>query len=151
MLDQIFALLVGRQTATSDGGEASLRVCVAALLVEAARMDDQFDATERAAIKRLLAERFDLSPEETSKLVAAAEQAVEGSTQLFRFIDSVVRGVEVAERARIIEMLWEVTYADGILTAEEDALVRRIAGLIHVSDKDRGLARQRALQRLRLR
>jgi uncharacterized tellurite resistance protein B-like protein len=150
MLDQIFALLAGRDTAASDGGEANLRVCVAALLVEAARMDDRFDAAERSAIERMLSERFSLSPEETHELIAAAERAVERSTQLFRFTDSVVRGVDVADRARIIEMLWEVAYADGVLAPEEDALLRRIAGLIHVSDKDRGLARQRAMQRLGL-
>ena len=49
---------------------------------------------------------------------------------------------------RILEMLWEVAYADGVLNPEEDQLLRRIAGLIHVSDRDRALARQRVLQRL---
>jgi uncharacterized tellurite resistance protein B-like protein len=150
MLDQLFALLGGRKAPGSNAGETSLRVCVAALLVEAARMDDRFDAAERSVIERMLTDRFSLSPEETNALVAAAEKAVESSTQLFRFTDSVVRGVEVSDRARIIEMLWEVAYADGVLAPEEDALVRRIAGLIHVSDKDRGLARRRAMQRLGL-
>ena len=42
-------------------------------------------------------------------------------------------------------MLWKVAYADGVLDPHEDALLRQIAGLIHVSDRDRGLARQRAL------
>jgi uncharacterized tellurite resistance protein B-like protein len=150
MLDQIFALLQGREVAPPDPGGESLRVCVAALLVEAARMDDRFDAAERSAIERVLAERFVLSAEETRKLVGAAELAVDSSTQLFRFTDSVVRGLDVADRARIIEMLWEVAYADGVLAPEEDALLRRVAGLIHVSDKDRGLARQRAMRRLGL-
>jgi len=149
MLDQMFALLQGREVAPY--GEESLRVCVAALLVEAARMDDRFDAAERSAIERVLTERFALSPEDTHKLVAAAELAVDSSTQLFRFTDSVVRGLDVADRARIIEMLWEVAYADGVLAPEEDALLRRIAGLIHVPDLERGLARQRVMRRLGLR
>src|SRR5690348_16915928 len=101
MLDQIFALLQGREVAPPDPGGESLRVCVAALLVEAARMDDRFDAAERSAIERVLAERFVLSAEETRKLVGAAELAVDSSTQLFRFTDSVVRGLDVADRARI--------------------------------------------------
>jgi uncharacterized tellurite resistance protein B-like protein len=52
------------------------------------------------------------------------------------------------ERIRLIEMLWEVAYADGVLDAEEDLLLRRVAGLIYVSDQDRVAARQRVLRRL---
>ena len=150
MFDAILGLLTGRDGSDSSaarGGEDDLRACVAALMVEGARMDDRFDAAERAVIERLLADRFSLSAPETRALVAAAERAVAQSTQIFRFTDSVVRHVDVADRVRIIEMLWEVAYADGVLDPDEDQLVRRIAGLIHVSDRDRGLARQRVLQR----
>src|SRR5882672_5297718 len=133
MFDQIFGLLTGRNTAAPTGDDPQLRICVAALLVEAARMDDKFDAAERAAMERILAERFG-----------------DQSTQLFRFTDEVVRGVSIEDRVRILEMLWEVAYADGRLDPEEDALLRRIAGLIHVPDRDRGLARQRVLQRMGL-
>jgi uncharacterized tellurite resistance protein B-like protein len=155
MFDQIFGLLTGRNAAAPTGDDPQLRICVAALLVEAARMDDKFDAAERAAMERaamerILAERFDLSKDETADLVAAAERAVDQSTQLFRFTDAVVRGVSIDDRVRILEMLWEVAYADGRLDPEEDALLRRIAGLIQVTDRDRGLARQRVLQRLGL-
>ena len=48
----------------------------------------------------------------------------------------------------VIEMLWEVAYADGGLTALEDTLLRRVGGLIYVPDHDRGEARQRVLRRL---
>ena len=147
MFDAILGLLTGRESSAARGGEDDLRACVAALMVEAARMDDRFDAAERAVIERLLADRFSLSAPETRALVAAAERAVAQSTQIFRFTDSVVQHVDVADRVRIIEMLWEVAYADGVLDPHEDQLVRRIAGLIHVSDRDRGLARQRVLQR----
>jgi hypothetical protein len=50
--------------------------------------------------------------------------------------------------ARILEMMWEVVYADGVLDPQEDMLLRRIAGLIYVSDGERGAARKRALERL---
>jgi uncharacterized tellurite resistance protein B-like protein len=52
------------------------------------------------------------------------------------------------QRIVLIEMLWEVAYADGVLDPEEDVLLRRVAGLIYVSDADRVAARQRVLQRL---
>ena len=53
------------------------------------------------------------------------------------------------QRAEIIEMLWKVAYSDGVLDPYEDALVRQIAGLIHVPDRERGLARRRALEKLK--
>jgi uncharacterized tellurite resistance protein B-like protein len=148
MFDHIFGLLTGRSTEPGAGDERQLRLYVAALLVEAARMDDRFDAAERQAIQRILSERYRLSPWETVELLSAAERAVDQSTQLFRFTDAVVQRVPVEDRVRILEMLWEVAYADGVLGPEEDQLLRRIAGLIHVSDRDRGLARQRVLERL---
>ncbi|MBS0281793.1 MAG: TerB family tellurite resistance protein, partial [Proteobacteria bacterium] len=53
-----------------------------------------------------------------------------------------------AERIQLIEMLWEVAYADGVLDPEEDLLIRRIAGLIAVEDRERVLARQRVAARM---
>jgi uncharacterized tellurite resistance protein B-like protein len=52
------------------------------------------------------------------------------------------------ERVDLVEMLWEVAFADGVLDPEEDLLIRRIAGLIAVSDRDRVLARQRVVARI---
>ena len=52
------------------------------------------------------------------------------------------------QRIELIEMLWSIAYADGVLDPEEDALIRQIAGLIHVPDKARGMARQRVLARV---
>ena len=52
------------------------------------------------------------------------------------------------ERIGMVEMLWDVAYADGVLDPEEDLLIRRISGLIHVTDRERVLARQEVLKRL---
>jgi uncharacterized tellurite resistance protein B-like protein len=148
MFDAMIGLLTGREYGMATG-EGDLRICVAALMVQVARVDDPLDVAERAVIEPLLADRFSLSAAETRALVAAAECAVDQSTQIFRFTDSVVQHVDVADRERIIEMLWEVAYADGVLDPHEDQLVRRIAGLIHVTDCDRRLARQRVSKRRR--
>lgn len=150
MLDQILRLLSGDDSTALGDRPDDLQIAVAALLVEAARMDDRFSATERATIERLLAARFTLSAVETARLLEAAERAVERSTQLFRFTHLVVERLDPAQRVQIIEMLWEVAYADGALDPEEDQLLRRVAGLIYVSDHDRGAARLRVLARLSL-
>jgi uncharacterized tellurite resistance protein B-like protein len=125
-----------------------LRLSVAILLLEAARQDDTFDPRERATIEALLARRFDLSSAECAALVTAAEARASQMTQLHGHTSHIAEAMTPGERIQLVEMLWEVAYADGILDPEEDLLIRRIAGLIYVSDRDRVLARQRVLARL---
>lgn len=128
--------------------EDELHDAVAVLLVEAARMDDRFDAAERATVTRLLSEKFALSDEETREVLARAEEAAKRSAQLHPFTRTAVTRMTPESRVRLIEMLWEVAYADGVLDPEEDLLLRRIAGLIYVSHEDRVAARLRVLKRL---
>src|SRR5262249_32006713 len=92
--------------------------------------------------------RFDLEPQAVNALIADAERAVQNSTQYFPFTREICARLREEERVGIIEMMWKVVYADGVLDPYEDMLLRRIAGLIHVTDLDRGLARQRALEDL---
>ena len=149
MIDRVLDFLTGRTAPDPSTRADELELAVAALLVEAARMDDQFDGRERAAIARVLAEKFDLSSEAVRSLMDAAESAVAESTQFFPFTQQIVKRISPGDRVQILEMMWEVAYADGVLDPQEDALLRRIAGLIHVPDQERGLARQRALEKLK--
>ena len=144
MIDRMLDFLTGRQAPALSTQPDELELAVAALLIEAARMDDQFNVAERATIERLLTERFDLTPDALHSLMEAAEIAVRQSTQFFPFTRQIVQRISHEDRAHILEMMWEVAYADGVLDPHEDALLRRIAGLIHVPDRERGLARQRA-------
>ena len=147
MIDRMLDFLTGRKTPALASQPDELELAVAALLIEAARMDDQFDAAERGTIERVLTERFDLTPDALHSLMEAAEAAVRQSTQFFPFTRQIVQRISHEDRGHILEMMWEVAYADGVLDPHEDALLRRIAGLIHVSDQERGLARQRALEK----
>ena len=148
MIDRVLDFLTGRAPPALAAGADELQLAVAALLIEAARMDDDFDGDERAAIERLLAERFELTPAAVQALVEAAEAAVRHSTQFFPFTQQICKQLEPQARVQIIEMLWEVAYADGSLDPQEDMLLRRIAGLIYVADGERGMARLRALEKL---
>jgi uncharacterized tellurite resistance protein B-like protein len=125
-----------------------LQIAVAVLLVEAARMDDKFDEYERGTIEHLLEQKFEISHDETQQLLALAEETAERSHQLHPFTRLAVERMEPKRRIRLIEMLWEVAYADGKLDPDEDVLLRRVAGLIYVSDEDRVAARQRVLERM---
>lgn len=134
--------------ASEAAGVDELHLAAAALLAEAALGDGRFDDIERAAIGRLLRERFDLDEADAGRLVEAATQRVSDSTHLLRFTRQIKDNFSPAERVGLIEMIWEVVYADGELHEYEDSLLRRIAGLIYVSDRDRGAARKRVLERL---
>jgi uncharacterized tellurite resistance protein B-like protein len=124
-----------------------LRLSVAVLLLEAARQDDTFDARERAKIESLLTSRFALSQAECAALMTAAEVRASQMTQLHGYTNHIAQAMSPDERVHLIEMLWDVAYADDLLDPEEDLLIRRIAGLIYVSDRERVLARQRVLAR----
>jgi uncharacterized tellurite resistance protein B-like protein len=146
MFNQILSLLSG--DAPALGGPDQLQIAVAALLVHAALMDDTFDIAERQTIERLLAARFALAPEAVQRLLATAERRAEDSSQLYPFIRLAVEKLDEQGRIQLIEMMWEVAYADGVLDPDEDALLRRVAGLLYVSDHDRGEARKRVLERI---
>lgn len=148
MIDRLLNILSGVEAPAAQPGPEELHLAVAALLVEAARMDESFDAGERVTIEKLLANRFDLEPTAVHRLVEAAEQRLRDSAQYFPFTREITRSLSTEQRTDIIEMLWEVAYADGVLDPHEDMLLRQIAGLIHVPDRQRGEARKRALAKV---
>lgn len=125
------------------GGADPLQRAAAVLLVIAARMDGCMDAQERAIIERLLHDR--LAVMEPAALVDEAEQAAAESTDFFSITRVINDRLEPEQRVTILEMLWEVTFADGAVHDYEANLVRRVAGLLHISDRDAGEARKRAI------
>ena len=147
MIDSLLDFLTGRAERISED-RVDLELSVAALLIEAARMDEKFDAGERVIIERLLARSFSLDPRSVQSLIEKAERVVQRSAQYFPFTQQICRHASADARLQIIEMLWKVVYADGTLDPHEDALIRQIAGLIQVSDRERGAARKRALEKL---
>jgi uncharacterized tellurite resistance protein B-like protein len=146
MIEEIKAWL--ERSGQRESGGDDLRIAMAALLVEAAHIDDSFVPAERAAIGRLLERRFGLSAAAARQLLATAEEVADRSAQLFRFTRIINERLAPEQRIEVIEMMWEVAYADGDLDALEDTLLRRVGGLIYVPDRERGEARQRVLQRL---
>jgi uncharacterized tellurite resistance protein B-like protein len=147
MINRILALFEGPGNGALSRPD-ELQLAAAALLVEAACMDGDFDTAERAQITRLLTERFLLSRDEADTLIAEAEKAVNDTGQLYGFTRVVKDRYEAADRIAMIEMLWEVAYADGQVDHFESNLIRRIGGLLFVTDRDRGLAKQRVMARL---
>jgi uncharacterized tellurite resistance protein B-like protein len=151
MLHRLRALLAGDRSAEEvHSPEERLRLAAAALLAEAAAQDGRVEDVELASIRDILRVRFALSDADAHELVEAGRSAAREATQLYEFVRTVNDALAPEERVQIIEMLWEVAYADGELHDYEASLVRRVAGLLYVPDQDSGAARKRVLERLRL-
>lgn len=124
------------------------QLACAALLVEAARLDEHFGPKERARVHELLKGRFGLGDDEAAALTAEAERTSEVSVEWQSLTRTVKDAFGHDERVEMVEMLWEVAYADGELHDYEASLLRRIAPLLYVSDRESGEARRRVVERL---
>ncbi|MCC1492273.1 TerB family tellurite resistance protein [Cognatishimia sp. F0-27] len=123
--------------------DSDARLALTALLVRVARSDGQFDADEAARIDRIAATRYGLSPFEAAKLRGEAEAVEAEAPDTVRFTRAIKDAVPYEDRIGVIEALWQVVLADGKREAEEDALLRLVANLLGVNDRDSALARQR--------
>jgi uncharacterized tellurite resistance protein B-like protein len=112
-------------------------LATAALLVELARSDFSESAAEVEAIRQLLQKRFSLSEEALDTLIADASRRADRAVSLHEFTHRLNRELPEAEKLAIVEMLWRVSHADGRIDKHEEQLVQRIAGLLHISDRDR--------------
>ena len=132
---------------SAENDEEMLRVATAALLMEAACMDGHIDDAEQATITGLLIGQFGLENTEAEELAEAGRQAVSESNELYKFTRTIKDNFDHEDRVKMIEMLWQVAYADGQIHDYEANLVRRVCGLIYVSDPESGAARKRVLER----
>jgi len=130
--------------ATAAEDERALRLAAAALMFEIVRADASVEPEELVVMRASLQSTFALSAEETSELVRLAEEKSRSASSLYELTSLVDARLELAQKKRIVELLWLVAFADGRKDAQEEHLVRRIAGLLHVPHADFIDAKQRA-------
>lgn len=121
---------------TDNVSEHSLQIATAALLIEMMRADTEISADEQRTITDTIRRKFKLTDSETKGLLKLAEEKIWKSTGYFEFTSLMNKGLSYEQKTKIIEQLWEVAFADAILDKHEEYMVRKIAGLIHVSHKD---------------
>ena len=143
--------------ATAPAGRAGARqrwpewqLALSALLVATAFADGDFGDSEREVIVRLLERRFDLTRSLASELVLAGERAGSGAQAIPAYVEIAAERASPAQRTELIEMLWEVAFADGILDENEDRLLHRIGGLVSLSERELASGRQHVTSRLGL-
>jgi uncharacterized tellurite resistance protein B-like protein len=123
--------------------ENDYRLAAAALLVHTASIDGNMSDVERAKLHAVIKQRFDLDDETTDELVSEAAEAEQQATDLYQFTARLNRSLDEAGRARVVEMMWQIVFADGGVTEFEDNLVWRAAELLGVSQHERIALRQR--------
>ena len=145
MFDKLFQRF--KNEAPEENSGAELELAFAALLVEAARIDEVYDEREKAIIEKALKKRFNLSDADTATLRARAEAAQGAATDMHRFTKT-AKSMSREEKIGLIEELWEIVLSDGARDPYEETLIRQICGLIYVDDQDSGAARARVAARL---
>lgn len=122
------------------------KLAAAALMVEVATQDGDYDQDERNVIEGILINKLKLSSEDALELLAIAEDKQSQSIQILSFTKEIKNHFDDQGRAHIMEMLWGVVFADGEEDAYESNLMRRIAGLLYISDKESGEIRKKVMQ-----
>ena len=108
----------------------------AALLVEIAFADKDFDDTEKDSLRETLVKTYGLNEEEIEEIIQDADRSVEESTSLYGYTRIVNDEFNYEDKLDLIRNLWKVAYADGNLDKYEEHLLRKISDLIHVSHSD---------------
>tara|TARA_Y100000590_G_scaffold155850_2_gene179149 strand:+ start:3585 stop:4010 length:426 start_codon:yes stop_codon:yes gene_type:complete len=113
-------------------------ILIAALLIHAAKMDENYTDIERKIIEKALIDLNNITPEQAIELIKRAEKKEEASNQIVEFTKE-IKKYSMEYRLKIIEVIWKIVYSDGTSDSFESNLIRRVCGLLYVSDKDNGI------------
>jgi uncharacterized tellurite resistance protein B-like protein len=113
------------------------RLAAAALLVHAAEIDGNISDVERTTLHDVIKRRFDLDETATNTLVAEATEAEHEAVDLYHFTRLLNRALDEDGRRRMVEMMWEIAYADGSVSEFESNLIWRAADLLGISARER--------------
>ncbi len=122
--------------------EVNNNVLIAALLIHAAKIDENYTDEEKKIVTRSVTDLFNISVEEAEKLVADAEKKEQESNQIVEFTKE-IKKYSMESRLKIIEVIWKIVYSDGTNDDYESNLIRRICGLLYISDKDNGIIKSK--------
>lgn len=132
----------GHENRAFDDGD--YRLAATALLIHVISLDGEPSELEKRKLHALLEYRFNLDPGTADRLIADATLVEGEAVDLYRFTSVIMRSVDEEGRLRIIEMMWELIYADGHVTEFEDNIVWRAADLLGISSRDRIILKHRA-------
>ena len=128
--------LSGKEEIVDEIGGSKLNNACAALLVEVAFADKDFDEREKESLKVSLLETYNLAEDSINEIILDAEKSIEESTSLYGYTRIVNDEFEYENKLDLLRNLWKVAFADGYLDKYEEHLLRKISDLIHISHSD---------------
>jgi uncharacterized tellurite resistance protein B-like protein len=137
----------GRSSTPAAPASDPIAVAACALLLEMAHADAELTGEERERIARHAREDLGVAPDDVREMLRLAEEARRESVDLYQFTKLVTEGFSRDQRLRLIEAIWGVVYSDGVLTAVEGQLARRIAELLGFQHPEVQAARERVAAR----
>ena len=110
-------------------------IATCALLLEMANIDGEFSESEKESIIRIIKREYQLTDDHAAALVQAADEELKRSIDLWHFARLINQNYSEEEKIKIIEIIWQVIYTDGILDKHEDYLAHKLAKLLRLSHK----------------
>ena len=138
MLNFVIKFLNGERTSPEDEDRdpaLDIKIAACALLLEMANTDGEFSESEKLNIISYLKNNFSLSCDDVEMLINAALIKSENSIDFWQFTSLINKNYSVSEKIGIIEAIWRIAYADGILDKYEDYLVHKLANLLRLTQK----------------
>ena len=126
---------------TKDVNSEKNLVLICALFVHAAKMDENYTNKEKSIILSALSEISDKNESDLKIILKEAEEKESQSNQILEFTKE-IKNSEKNFRFKILEVLWKIIYSDGVSDMYESSLMRRLAGLLYVSDREAGDIKQ---------
>jgi len=130
----------------SEGGEPNrLALAAAALLLELAHADSEFDDSERRSIEEALTRHFDLDADRARELMVLAEEERRRAADLYQFTSLITEHYDEGQRMVLAEVMWRIVFADGTLSKHEIYLMRKLSSLLDLRPGYLAEARKRAV------
>ena len=124
-------------TKENKGNDDNKNILITSLLIHAAKIDDNYTNVEKEIIKKALISLKAITTNEAEELIKKAEKKEQESNQIIEFTREIKKN-PMEFRLKIVEILWKIIYSDNISDNYESNLIRRICGLLYISDKDSG-------------
>lgn len=144
MLNKLKTLFAEPVSETQAPQSDALHIAAAALLVRAAQIDGNMDAGEETLLARLVGPHFGLDNGAAATLIHEAKDAANEASDLFQFTNRINQHFGEGHKIMLLELLWQIVLSDGVVDDYEANLLRRVAGLIYVTDQQAGQARKTA-------
>lgn len=137
MLDKIKQFFLNESdTKNPVLNEEKKRLASAALLIEVAIIDQEFDQAEFDAMQKVLETQFGITAEECQQLISLAQLECEASTSTYQFTQLINQYSSAQDKVTLITGMWSIAYADGDLDKYEEYIIRKVADLLYVSHSD---------------